>query len=46
METSVKVSLQNAEKVKSALDKAENKLTELREAIDELEKIELEVQVD
>ena len=46
METTVKISLQNAEKVKFALDRAENKLTELREAIDELEKIELEVQVD
>lgn len=46
METSVKVSLKNAERIRAALDKAENKLTELREAIDELEKIELEVQID
>ncbi len=46
METKVKISLQNAEKVKVALDRAENKLAELREAIDELEKIELEVQID
>ena len=46
METTVKVSLKNVDTVKAALDKAENKLTELRKAIDELEKIELEVQAD
>ena len=46
METTVKVSLKNVDTVKAVLDKAENKLTELRKAIDELEKIELEVQAD
>lgn len=46
METTVKASLQNVETIRAALDKVDSKLTELREAIDELEKIELEVQID
>lgn len=46
METTVKASLQNAETIRAALDKADNKLAELREALDELEKIELDILID
>ena len=46
METTVKASLKNAETIRAAFDKADSKLAELWEAIDELEKIELEVQID
>ncbi len=46
MKTKLTVSLTNIDKLKSAIENTENKLVELREAIDELEKIELEVQLE
>lgn len=38
MKTKLTVSLTNIDKLKSAIENTENKLAELREAIDELEK--------
>ena len=45
METKLEVSLTNINALKSAIKKTENKLAELKEAIVELEKVGLEVQV-
>lgn len=46
METTVTVSLAEAEKIKAAVDKAEKKLSEFKEAIGELEAIQLEIQLN
>lgn len=46
MKSTLTVSLENVDKLKSAIEKAENKFAELHEALDELEKINLEVKVE
>ncbi|MCM1277171.1 MAG: hypothetical protein NC299_17745 [Lachnospiraceae bacterium] len=45
MTSKLTVTMENADKLKSAVNNVENKLAELREAIDELENINLEVQI-
>lgn len=45
MKSKITVTLENVDKLKSAIIKAENKLAEFREAVKELEKISLEVQI-
>ncbi len=46
MKTKLTVSLTNIDRLKSAIENTENKLAKLRETIDELEKIELEVRIE
>lgn len=46
METTVTVTLENTEKLKAAVEKAEKKLSEFKEAVGELEAIQLEIQLN